>query len=289
MDLIEDRLYHEITNLSDIIAEYDAFLFDIWGVLHEGGELYPGIVELVNKIASKKIVRIISNAPRLRTTTAKNLIDKGLHINYEDMFTSGETARHMLRESNKYFGIDNPVIYHVGQDRNLEIMSDLEHMKTQNIEEADIVLLTAFRDRDEDHTPIIELLEKAASFNKLVLCANPDLDVLHLGDVRFCAGYFAAHYVKLGGKVIQTGKPEKIIYEQCFESFESAGKKMLMIGDTFHTDIEGAHHVAIDSGLVLTGNMGRLITKSGITEKLEATNNICAKQHYQPTFILNMA
>lgn len=288
MELHKDEIYKKVINLSSLIDSYDAFLFDIWGVLHEGDDLYEDILELINKIEKNKIVRVVSNAPRLKTTAAGNLVKKGINIDPENVFTSGEIARLMLKQSHKYFGITAPRIFHIGGDRNTELLGGLDIEQTDQLTNADLILLSAYRDYGENHTALITLLENAAILNKKILCANPDKEVINLGKLRLCAGYFAKIYEKLGGEVIYTGKPEKIIFDECLKSFDSAGKRILMVGDTFATDIEGSHRCGFDSALVLTGNMGRLMKENIFKDELIGANNICTKQDYLPTYLVNM-
>ena len=40
-----------IKGLSQIQSKYDAFLIDLWGVVHNGIELYPGAVDVFKKLA----------------------------------------------------------------------------------------------------------------------------------------------------------------------------------------------------------------------------------------------
>lgn len=256
---LEDHVFHQVTKLSSLIDEYDAFFFDIWGVLHEGGIVYPGVPELFNKLAETKIVRVISNAPRLRETTVQSLQNQGLNISSEHLYTSGETARIMLQTPREHLGIENPIVYHIGEERNTELLAGLNIKRTDDFRNSNLIVLSGYKDHNEDEKEVISKLEIANAFKIKVLCANPDKKVINLGEERKCAGFFADIYEKLGGEVIYSGKPEKLIFEQCMESFDSKGKRILMIGDTFATDIKGAHNVDIDSGLVLTGNMGLLI------------------------------
>ena len=54
-----------IKGLSEVQEKYDAFFIDLWGVIHNGIQLYPGainVLENLNKL-NKRFV-LISNAPR---------------------------------------------------------------------------------------------------------------------------------------------------------------------------------------------------------------------------------
>ena len=65
-----------ISGLSQIQSKYDAFFIDLWGVIHNGVQLYPGainVLENLNKL-NKRFV-LISNAPRPSRSVEKYLIN----------------------------------------------------------------------------------------------------------------------------------------------------------------------------------------------------------------------
>ena len=54
-----------IKGLREVHSKYDAFFIDLWGVIHNGIQIYPGaigVLEKLNKL-NKRFV-LISNAPR---------------------------------------------------------------------------------------------------------------------------------------------------------------------------------------------------------------------------------
>ena len=65
-----------IKGLSQIQKRYDTFFIDLWGVMHNGIQLYPGaidVLENLNKL-NKRFV-FISNAPRPSKSVEKYLIN----------------------------------------------------------------------------------------------------------------------------------------------------------------------------------------------------------------------
>ena len=65
-----------IKGLSQIQSKYDAFFIDLWGVIHNGAQLYPGainVLENLNKL-NKRFV-LMSNAPRPSKSVEKYLIN----------------------------------------------------------------------------------------------------------------------------------------------------------------------------------------------------------------------
>ena len=39
-----------IKNLSEVESKYDAFFIDLWGVIHNGIELFPGAIETLENL-----------------------------------------------------------------------------------------------------------------------------------------------------------------------------------------------------------------------------------------------
>ena len=65
-----------IKGLSQIQSKYDAFFIDLWGVIHNGVEVYPEaikVLENLNKL-NKRFV-LISNAPRPSKSVERYLIN----------------------------------------------------------------------------------------------------------------------------------------------------------------------------------------------------------------------
>ena len=79
----------EVKRFSDISYQYDALICDIWGVIHNGQELFPGINEcLLNYKEQNNHVILLSNAPR-PSSYVKTVLDKfGFKSDcYDDIIT----------------------------------------------------------------------------------------------------------------------------------------------------------------------------------------------------------
>ena len=89
-----------IEGLSQIYSKYDAFLIDLWGVIHNGVKLYPEAVEvlkILNKL-NKRFV-FISNAPRPSNSVKQYLLNLKMDQNLlKNIFTSGEAAIQILKK-----------------------------------------------------------------------------------------------------------------------------------------------------------------------------------------------
>ena len=59
--------------ISGLADRYDGYILDLWGVLHNGVEPYPGVIDCLDRLrASGKRVCLLSNAPRRCASVRKN-------------------------------------------------------------------------------------------------------------------------------------------------------------------------------------------------------------------------
>ena len=276
-------------HITDAIDDYDVILFDLWGVIVEGEETYPGVIDAVNEVMKKKEVVFLSNAPSPDFVVAKNLGNWGLlHVTPENVLTSGDIARRIIEESKLLSGKEIPLVYHLGADRNNNILIEIKHELTEDINKADIMLLSLYRDNHEDINEFNELLKNAAQRPEmLILCSNPDTTIPKHGILRYCAGHFAGIIESFGGEVIYTGKPKSIIYDEVLKRHSKTKlDRILMVGDTFETDILGANKAGIHSALVMTGNANNFHKMHcKMEDKLAALHDRAKAIKAIPTFV----
>ncbi len=279
-------------HITSIIDDYDVFLFDVWGVIVEGDYNYPGVIDNINYlINNNKKVFFITNAPRSIAYLVTLLTSWGINVTSEMIISSGELAVNMIVNSKEIFGIQNPLIYHLKQENN-DLIDAIKIPTTTDINEADILLLTLHYDEKENLNldEFDNLLQTAIQRKIITICANPDLGIMQQGVYRYCAGYFAAKIKQFGGTVIYTGKPYPEIYQPILNQLPHILKKnILMIGDTFYTDILGANKIGIDSALVLTGNAIKFHSQySTIAEKLMHIKIAATEQEVMPNFVIQL-
>lgn len=254
------------SSMSELLKRYDAFFIDVWGVVHDGVQPYSGVIECLNHmISAGKSLILLSNAPRPAPILIQKLVSFGIPVNTEMMISSGDVTRFQLTHfEDPFFQDKGRCFYHLGAERNQDILAGISLDLTDRLEEADIILLTAYMDQDEDLNQHDAFLEKALKLKKPILCANPDKEVINGDKIRFCAGIIAEKYENMGGVVHYYGKPHPEIYKMAFQRLHARGitnlKSILAIGDTLETDILGAKQSGIDSALVRTGNMERQFT-----------------------------
>ncbi|WP_342225723.1 TIGR01459 family HAD-type hydrolase [Rickettsia endosymbiont of Urophora cardui] len=282
----------KLKNIFDVMDDYDVFLFDLWGVVVEGGHTYPNVVQNINKIIEQKKVYFVTNAPRNIFSLHQTLKSWGLNAKPEMIISSGEVAVQMILKSKERFGIEKPIIYHLGHLEN-DIINGIQCPITDDIQKANILLMTIYRDESEnlDLNEFDELFKIVVERKIVNICANPDLGINQHGIYRYCSGYYAQKIIQLGGKVIYSGKPYEDIYSKVLQECPNIPKNhMLMIGDTFYTDILAANWLGIDSGLVLTGNSRDYhLEFNNIDDKLSNLRKVAEKQSVMPSFVVSLS
>ena len=234
----------KIEHLSEIYKDYDCFLIDLWGVMHDGVNVFREAMSAVKKLTeeNKRIV-FLSNAPRPAKNVKNFLIKLKIEEKYlNNILTSGQAAIQSLQ--NNKFG---KKLFHIGPVRDEPIFHGLEKNKT-NLENCDFILCTGLYDEYlSDLKHYKELLKNYKS--KKLICTNPDQTVYKAGKIEICAGAIADVFEKLGGRVVYFGKPHKEIYDLCLNKNE----KTLVIGDNLKTDIKGANNLNLDSLFITNG------------------------------------
>ena len=244
-----------IRGIEEVINNYEAFLIDLWGVVHNGVKLFPNILKLLQKIKEhNKEVIFITNAPRRSNVIKDQLKLFGIKYSiYKDVISSGEISYRRIKtltrnSSKKLF------CYHIGPSRDNNLVDTLDLTITKEVSKTDFILNTGpWGDNDvlENYTKILDNLRK----RKLpMICSNPDKVVIRDENFMICAGLLAEYYENIGGLVEYFGKPLPLIYDVCFERLRTKNKKkILVIGDSLENDIKGANMQGLDSILVTSG------------------------------------
>jgi len=99
MTSAETKTLRLVEGLKDIVDDYDVFVLDMWGVMHDGFTPYPGVVEAVKKLkAAGKSLIILSNSSQRQEKSIRNLDGLGFDplLDFDKIITSGEVAYQLL-------------------------------------------------------------------------------------------------------------------------------------------------------------------------------------------------
>ena len=82
-----------------ILDNYDTFLLDMWGVMHDGRAPYEGVLRAVRKLKeSGKRLIVLSNSSKRREDAERMLVELGFDIaDFHDIVTSGDVSHRLLR------------------------------------------------------------------------------------------------------------------------------------------------------------------------------------------------
>lgn len=244
-----------ISGIKDVVDQYDAFIIDLWGVIHNGRKPYPCALETLKNLKDlNKTTLLLSNSPRRVFASEAHLENMGLarHL-YTHIYTSGEDTHQGLKNRpDAWHQKLGERLYHIGPEFHHPMYSDLNYQKMPSPHEADFLLMTgaefpSIEDYEKD-------LKSAIQRNLPMLCANPDRVVVSGGQLILCCGGVAERYEQMGGDVFYHGKPYPAVYQPVLSLLDGvASSRILAIGDSLTTDIKGALSKGIDGALIMGG------------------------------------
>ena len=269
----------KINNFSEIFEKYDSIICDIWGVIHNGQELFESSIDCLYELKNNSYpVILVSNAPRPGGEIKLILEKMGLKKDcYDKIITSGDLTQKILND-----GTLGSNCYHIGPDRDLKIFEGI-NVNRVDFDVSDFIFITGlFNDEEEDENTYLPLLEKSKKRKLKLLCANPDIWVQRGSDLIPCAGAISKKYESIGGEVINIGKPFQPIFDEAMKNIDNLGKgkfsSTIVIGDGIDTDIKGANDYKLDSLLTLGGLF------SG--QKIDEVHKVINNKKIFPTYLI---
>lgn len=312
-----------LDGFNEIVAKYDVFILDQYGVLHNGTEPFDTAIRCFNRLVGDKAVVILSNTSRRAVSVVPKLARFGFDSQkLIGCVTGGEEAWRFI-QSNKHLQKCS-LITHRFSDETYDKRQDSESIcygfpSTRQLEivpisEADFLLVEGsgtimvspdvskkieidFTDTGNLYcNEVLSYLKQGKEANLMLLCTNPDLVSFGAeGKVNYMGGQIAKLYEEMGGKVLYFGKPEKASFESCVQlakkSLSNTTSKPLRIvhvGDSLYHDIMGAQKSGIDSVFITSG-----IHRKELAQHLNNSSNmsqlewLCRKYGVTPTYILN--
>ncbi len=245
-----------LSGLEEVVERYDGLIVDLWGVIHDGVRPYPHAAETLRRLAQAgKRVVMLSNAPRRSYALVEGMRAMGIGRDmYTDVMSSGEAVHiELSTRMDPWYARLGRRCHHIGPDRDLSIFDDLG-LERVGIDEAEFIVNTGPWGFDLTVADFEDLLQAGARRKLPMVCANPDIVVIREGVKVICAGALAQRYEALGGEVSYRGKPDPAIYQFCLQRLDVGNRRrVLAIGDAFHTDIAGAIGSGLDAVFVTGG------------------------------------
>lgn len=250
---------------SDIFKKYDFFYIDIWGTLHNGLTLLKRgerLIEHIHKLG--KPLALVTNSPERFFCVGELLRQMGLNLRPEDhIISAGEVLYHDLK-GNKY-GV-NTKFYVIDEEANYSYFEGLNFKSTQDIHEADSILVRIVSSDQSAHTIYKKIIRYGYEKNLPLIIANSDLSVLVGKKYHDRPGVLGKYYKEKQHLVTYYGKPFEAIYKYIEKTHNVTSKtKVLCVGDSLYTDVLGANLRGHDS-LYITDLHGESSVNRGILD-----------------------
>jgi HAD superfamily hydrolase (TIGR01459 family) len=251
-----------INSLKDIIDQFDTFILDQWGVLHNGGQAFEQAVATLEflKLHKKKVV-ILSNSGHAAKFSYNRLTNSGISRDlYLDVLTSGDHMRQNFK-AGKFDHLGTKALFFTWDNDYTALQSC--GLTESNVEQASLILCCGFaRNAIDDY---MDELNSALQRNLELIISNPDLvSKKPDGSIKFCPGTIAKTYQEMGGTVHWHGKPQHEIYEMC-KTLVGGWNNAIAVGDSLEHDIAGANNAGIASLFITSGiHSGEISDKASI-------------------------
>ena len=107
----------QLSGIAGLADRYEIFIFDLWGVLHNGIAAYPDALDCLSRLRQRgRKVALLSNAPRPGSVVAGEMARLGIEPGlYDTLLTSGDAAIIGYNADRRTAG--RPY-FHLGPERN---------------------------------------------------------------------------------------------------------------------------------------------------------------------------
>ena len=255
----DDRRGHStVSDGGTVIADrYDAFLFDLDGVLYRGADPIPGAADALSRLraAGKRVAFVTNNASATPAMVVHRLTGVGVEARTDEIETSALSTAALLAAR----GVATAFV--VGEEgirtalteagiRLVEMEGTDEDPAQGEPPRVDAVVIGLDRNADYQRLRTASLLVDAGSS---LVATNPDGSFPAPGGARWpgAGALVAAVEATTQVRAEVVGKPNAPIFRAALA--RAGGGEPLVVGDRLDTDIAGAYALGWHSLLVLTG------------------------------------
>lgn len=282
-----------LTSIEAVLPDYDLFLIDQWGVLHEGHTVYPGAHEALHRIKQAgKTTLILTNSSKSNEVNARRL-EQQFGIG-DDCYDHIVSSAHYLVETlvsdpaSVWPGFDGPkpraFVFADGTDIAIVEETGLAH--AQEIAEADYILMLSVLPGEgiADHE---HWMTAAIKKGLPLVCPSADLHSVSLKGLVNGLDSIVSGYAERGGTFVNYGKPSRSIYEVVRSlAGETSPDRVLAIGDQTGSDIAGARSEGYHSLLVLTGAGETRVGSSALDKAVSIVGGTDFPANERPHYVM---
>lgn len=245
------KTYTRGQSLADIADLYDVFLLDAFGVLNVGDTVIPGAVDRISALQSAgKHVLVVTNSASFPAKVAlakyQNL---GFDFTLDDVVSSRDA---LIKGLSDWGDLNWGVMAPQGCDvAGLGIKGFCLADDRRAYDAADGFVLLSAADWTENQQKM--LLGSLTQTPRPVLVGNPDIVAPREDHLSLEPGSFAHQIADSTGIAPEFyGKPFANIYDLAFARLPQtlAKNRMLMVGDTLHTDVLGGAAAGVKTAMI---------------------------------------
>lgn len=271
----------EIQGFREIVDDYDLFLLDMWGLMHDGSQPYEGVLDVIKQLkANGKDLIILSNSSKRREKSFKTLSKLGFDpSDFTKIITSGDVGYKWLSNDassgsepwsvlSELHARYNRTVYVFGSGDGDRDYCESCDWRLAPIGECNLIVARGTFTLDDGSSVIDkktnlasyektywDVLEVAAERRLPMLVANPD-KVRPDVERPPMPGKIGLDYEALldesDHELIQrVGKPFEDVYKIAMSDSDVPKSRILMVGDALETDVTGGSAMGIHTAWVI--------------------------------------
>lgn len=244
-----------------------AVMFDLDGTIYYGGDIIPGANNAIEhcRERGKRVFFLTNNSTKTRQQVFEKLCGMNINCKYEEVLTSGYVAAlYAKREKLQK-------IYVCGSD---SLKSELNNQGIETVGADEAHNLLIGYDPHFDYEKMTLGVRVALKAEKIIACNKEKVflgqGVLNypgcggmVASIEWCAGRMSDYVI---------GKPNTLMLDIMCEKLELDNKEMLMVGDTYESDILMANKKGCPSVLIGTQEYSDTVTIEHIGDLVHLLN-----------------
>lgn len=225
--------------------QFDTIIFDLDGTIYNGNTLIDGALEVIEHVkkSGKKIFFLTNTSFKNRKSITKKLNDFSIECDINQVYTSGYISGIYVKEQN----LTHPFLY--GSEELKEEYLDLGIKLTTESEAENLIIAFHPGGTFEDLSSAYRVALKA----RKIIAVNVDRSVpLSNGlSIPGCGAMVKALEYSANRTIDEIiGKPNPLMIEMLIEEKGLTRDKIVMIGDSFESDIVMSNNANIKSILI---------------------------------------